>query len=213
MCDDVCLSRFPPAYSSLRMKFALIFIISLIATTIVADECLDICIRSLGASGCPQGSFCKNGHVCQALHWTTHARSEMCLFGYHQNCPNTFPVSCNEARLLLNTAPLTTGIPYTTTTTPDFNQQIYDLIGGVRSIVRGEYQSDDLVGAVRAITRGEEINRLIRASVDNTIESFVHAANFVGNLGVPVVEYYQDMYCTETNQLYVEWKTSSSLLR
>ena len=94
------------------MKFALIIVASFFSTSVIADECLDICIETLGASGCPQGSYCKNNDVCQSLQWTNNARNEMCVFGVTENCPDRYPITCAEARTLLMTT--TTASPTTT---------------------------------------------------------------------------------------------------
>ena len=100
-------------------------IIVLWASPVMSDMCQDLCVRDLGRSGCPKGSWCKNGNDCQSLFWTTADRTNVCVYiGSSGTCLNRYPVLCHEATDRLGgasgsatAAPTTTPARATTTTT------------------------------------------------------------------------------------------------
>ena len=92
------------------------FVIQVIAivSTVLGDMCQDFCVRELGQSECPKGSWCKNSYDCQSLFWTTADRSAICIYtGSSGTCSNRYPVLCHDA-----TARLTerTGTTFSSTT-------------------------------------------------------------------------------------------------
>ena len=89
---------------------------------VYGDACADFCVAQLGRAACSKGSFCKRGHDCHALFWTSSDHSAICVFSGDGSCRNTYPVLCREAeeRLrggALTTTTTTTAIPSTTTVT------------------------------------------------------------------------------------------------
>ena len=98
-----------------------------------ADECGDFCVAQLGRDACSKGSWCKRGHDCHSLFWTSAEKTSICVYGGSGGpCRNTHPVLCREAAAGLG-AQATTAAPEpvrtsstttTTTVAPDIGNSL-----------------------------------------------------------------------------------------
>jgi hypothetical protein len=62
-----------------------------------ANECSNFCEAQLGTATCkPIGTYCKNGHACHGIFWTSDARTSICVQGSAE-CSSQIPVLCSEA--------------------------------------------------------------------------------------------------------------------
>lgn len=73
-------------------------ILTLLVSSSLGDICEDFCFSQLGEADCQQGSWCKNGHACHALFWTSEERVAICVFTETGDCADAIPVLCEEVR-------------------------------------------------------------------------------------------------------------------
>ena len=67
----------------------------ILAGSVIADYCQDICKQQIGPEACSGGTWCEEGFKCHGLFWTSPAHTSMCYFtGSDEDCPTELPVIC-----------------------------------------------------------------------------------------------------------------------
>ena len=67
----------------------------ILAGSVIADYCQDICKQQIGPEACSGGTWCEEGFNCHGLYWTSPAHTSMCYStGSDDDCPTELPVIC-----------------------------------------------------------------------------------------------------------------------